>query len=119
MVSATRTKANKRSFAGLVGKLGGVPAAPANTVAPSISGTAQVGQTLTAANGTWTGRPTPALTRQWRAGGAVISGATGATYVPVEADEGKTITVTVSGSNTYGSASATSSATAAVAAAAA
>ena len=114
MVSATRTKANKRSFAGLVGKLGGVPAAPANTVAPSISGTAKVGQTLTAANGTWTGRPTPTLTRQWRADGNAISGATGATYVPVEGDIGKAITVRVTGANPYGSAAVTSAATAAV-----
>lgn len=91
---------------------GVLPAAPTNTALPTITGTAQVGQTLTAANGTWTGSPT--FTRQWKKGGVNISGATSATYVPVEGDIGATITVTITGTNAGGSASATSAATAAV-----
>ena len=35
-----------------------VPPAPVNTVAPVISGTMVVGQTLTTTNGTWTNSPT-------------------------------------------------------------
>jgi hypothetical protein len=92
-----------------------VIAAPTNTAVPTISGTAQVGQTLTAANGTWTG--SPAFTRQWKANGTNISGATATTYIPVVGDVGKTITVTVTGTNAAGNASATSAATAAVIAA--
>lgn len=89
-------------------------ALPANTVAPSISGTAQEGQTLTAANGTWTGTPTPTLTRRWRRNGVAISGATAATYVPVADDIGAVITLAVTGTNDYGVTTVVSAATAAV-----
>jgi len=113
-----RTKQQqKRSLAGFIGANGGLPAAPANTVAPAITGTARVGQTLTATNGTWSGRETPKLSRQWKAGGIAIPGATASTYVPVVDDIGKTITVTVTAENWAGRPAATSPATAVVIAA--
>lgn len=90
---------------------------PVNTVAPTITGTAQVGQVLTRTTGTWTGSPTPTYTQQWYANGAAISGATGTTYTPVVGDVGKTITVRVTATNANGSAQKTSAATAAVIAA--
>lgn len=90
---------------------------PANTVAPAITGTAQVGQTLTVSTGTWTGVPTPTYTRQWKRGGAEIKGAIGTTYVPTTADIGATITCTVKATNPGGSVSITTAATAAVIAA--
>lgn len=117
MVSAQRVRQNKRSMAGFIGKNDGRPADPANTAVPSITGTARVGFTLTAANGTWTGKPVPTLSRQWKAAGVAIAGATGANYVPVVGDIGKVITVTVTGKSSTGQASATSAATAAVLAA--
>jgi len=40
--------------------------APANTVAPAITGTPQVGETLTRTAGTWTGTPTPTVAAQWQ-----------------------------------------------------
>ncbi len=45
--------------------------APANTVLPSISGTVQVGQTLTASAGTWTGTAPITYTYQWQRCNAV------------------------------------------------
>jgi len=88
---------------------------PANTVAPYITGTAQINQTLTANPGTWTWSPT--FTYQWircDAAGANpvdISGATSSTYAQVIADVGGTIRVEVTGTNGTGSDSATSAAT--------
>lgn len=107
---------NQRSYAGFIGANGGAPAAPANTVLPTISGTPKVGVTLTSTNGTWTGKETPTFTRQWKKGGVAIPGATATTYIPVVGDIGATITVTVTATNWKGAASATSAATAAVAA---
>ena len=42
------------------------PADPANTAAPTISGKAQVGETLTATTGTWAGTPEITYGRQWQ-----------------------------------------------------
>lgn len=113
MVSASLRKRRFASYlgAGVVNGTG----APANSVAPAITGTSRVGQTLTSTTGTWSGSPT--FTRQWKANGIAISGATGATYVPVVGDVGKTITVTVTATNDAGNVSVTSAATAAVIAA--
>ena len=86
------------------------------TVAPAVTGTAQVGQTLTVSNGTWTNTPT--FARQWYADGVAIAGATGTTYVPVVGDVGKKITAKVTGSKAgYTSVTATSNETVAVIAA--
>src|SRR5579875_3288854 len=90
--------------------------APTNTALPAITGTAQVGQTLTAGDGTWTGSPT-AYTYAWSscdqygANCSAISGATSKTYAPVAGDVGHTLRVTVTATNGSGSASATSSST--------
>lgn len=91
-----------------------VTQAPANTVAPAISGTAQVGQTLTCSTGTWTGTPAPTFAFQWLKGGAAISGATGAAYVPVAGDVGGVITCRVTGTNSVSSVPVVTAPTAAV-----
>ena len=103
-----------------------VVAAAANnpaTGAPTISGTAQVGQTLTAATSgimDSDGLTSPTYTYQWiRVNGtdADISGATSGTYTLVAADQGKTIKVKVSFTDDASNAETlTSAATAAVAA---
>jgi hypothetical protein len=100
---------------------------PSNTAAPSISGTAQDGQTLTAANGSWSGSTPLSYSYQWSdcpSGGGTcqnIPGATAQTYVAQSSDVGETIKVTVTASNASlpggGSVSAASSATAVVTAA--
>lgn len=61
---------------------------PTNTVVPTITGTVQVGQTLTVGTGTWTGAPV-SYARQWLRDGVEIAGATASTYVLVSADQGK------------------------------
>jgi hypothetical protein len=90
--------------------------APVNTVAPAITGTATVGQTLTSTTGTWTGTPTPTYVRQWLRDGVAIAGATAATYVLVTADATHSITVKVTATNILGAVSATSTAVGPVAA---
>jgi hypothetical protein len=89
------------------------PAAPTNLLLPSVSGIAQVGQTLTAIEGAWTG--TPIYTYQWQeddSGWGNITGATSREYVPVVGNVGNALRVIVTGTNSAGSASATSAATA-------
>jgi hypothetical protein len=96
--------------------------APVNTAPPTVTGTAAVGQTLTAENGTWSNAPT-SFSYQWlrcNGGGngcATISGATQKTYTAAAADAGRTLRVRVTATNADGSASAQSAQTAPVAAA--
>lgn len=91
-------------------------APPQNTALPQISGTEQVGNTLTATQGTWNNTPT-SFSYQWKRGGNVISGATGSSYLLVNGDATFAITVTVTATNSAGSASATSNPTGSIAAA--
>ena len=87
---------------------------PTNISLPTILGTAQVGQSLTASGGTWNNAPTSFL-YQWNRAGAAIAGAAAPTYAPVAADVGSTLTVSVIAANASGaSAPATSIATATV-----
>lgn len=79
--------------------------APVNLVLPVITGTTQVGQTLTVTPGAWSNSPS-SVTEQWLSGGLPISGATGTTYVPVSGDVGKVISDVETASNTHGSATA-------------
>ena len=81
------------------------PNSPA-TGDPSISGTAQVGETLTAdASGIADedGLTNATFAYQWLADGADITGATGVTYIPVAADEGKAMNVRVTFTDDAGS----------------
>ncbi len=93
--------------------------APGNTSPPSISGTVQVGSTLTAGTGSWTGNPTSyaySWSRCDENGGscAAIGGATAQTYQLKQIDAGTTLRVTVTATNSAGSTSSTSVPTAVV-----
>ncbi len=94
--------------------------APANTAAPTISGTAKVGEQLTASQGSWTGGAT-SFSYQWQRcdknGSACVSvaDATGKTYGVRSVDTGNTLRVVVTAQNLAGSTNATSSASSLVA----
>lgn len=94
------------------------PAPPVNTVAPAVTGTAQVGQTLTTTNGTWTNTPT-SYSYLWKHGddSATAGAATNSTYVPVAGDIGYTMKCVVTATNADGSAAASSNTTSTVASA--
>lgn len=114
------TAANSEGTASAVSNATGIVqaasvAGPArNTAPPSISGTLQVGQTLTANTGSWVGQKPITFTYQWRrcdangASCADISGATSKTYTLTSADQGNTLRVRVTGRNARGVSSATS-----------
>ena len=94
-------------------------AAPSNTTPPTITGTPQAGQTLTADRGQWTGNPT-SYSYQWQrcdktgGGCAGISGATARLYDLHGADVGHTMRVRVTARNADGASSDTSVPTAVV-----
>lgn len=90
--------------------------APVNTALPTITGTAQEGQTLSVSNGAWSNSPT-SYTYQWKRGGVAIGGSVNSSRVLTAADVGAVITCTVTAMNAGGSASATSAGTSAVVAA--
>jgi len=111
---------------GLAGQASAMSAAaPTNTAPPTISGSAQVGQTLTASPGTWAGTGAITYGYSWRrcgrAGGScsAISGATGSTYLLKGVDLGTTLRVRVTATDAGGSRSVPSAPTAVVVAAAA
>ena len=99
-------------------------AKPVNTTEPRISGTATVGATLTASQGSWTNSPT-SFQYQWvrcpRNGGqadggncATIGGATTTSYIASTADVDRRLRVRVTASNADGGTTVASNATAIV-----
>jgi hypothetical protein len=82
------------------------PAGPVASVQPSVTGTAQQGQRLAAAPGTWSGSGTVSFAYQWYRCDALVShcnsihGATGAGYKLGPADVGKTLTLTLKAKDT-------------------
>jgi hypothetical protein len=91
-------------------------AKPTPKTLPTISGTAEVGLTLVASHGTWTGKPS-SFHYQWNrcdtTGGAcvAIGGATARIYTPTTSDIGHTLRVAVTAHNGSGSTTASSAAT--------
>jgi hypothetical protein len=107
-------------YLGLAGAGSAAPQqVPVNTAPPTITGTARVGQTMTAQNGTWENSPTAFEYRWLRCGPAgarcvAIPGATEMNYTLVTADAGHTMRVRVTAVNADGATSARSAPTAVV-----
>ena len=105
-----------------------IGAVPTNSVAPSISGTARVGLTLTGNQGTWTVSPAGTFTRAWYscttrhtaatstqpAACSVIPGASGTTFAPTSAQAARFISYAVTATNADGALTRWSAATVAV-----
>jgi sugar lactone lactonase YvrE len=98
-----------------------VPVAPSNTALPTISGTTEEGQMLSASAGSWEGTSPLTYVYQWQdcdslgEGCMDIAGATSSTYMLQASDVGSTLRVTVTASNAVGSATSTSEETAVIA----
>ncbi len=99
--------------------LADIPPAPTHTAPPSIAGSAQQGQPLTATAGQWTGSPTT-FNYQWQrcepdgSSCAPINGGNGQIYIATGDDVGHTLRVSQTAINIAGSATATSNPTAVV-----
>jgi Carboxypeptidase regulatory-like domain len=89
-----------------------VPSAPHNTAAPSITGTALLGDVLTCSNGSWTGEGmlsvqsgwslTTPFGYQWLREGSAISGASSVSYLVQSADLGHGLACEVTATNAAG-----------------
>ena len=82
------------------------PPAPVSTTLPTISGSAQQGQILTASNGSWSNSPS-SYAYQWQDCSSStsctdISGATSSSYTLASSDVGKTVDVVVTARNAGG-----------------
>jgi Bacterial Ig domain len=99
---------------------GASPRPPVNVTPPSISGSAQDGQTLSANKGTWNAAGVVWFSYRWRrcdstgANCSDIAGATRSTYKLSPADIGTTVVVTVTASTLFGSSTASSGPTAVI-----
>jgi hypothetical protein len=118
-VTATNSVGSAEASSNQTATVVGPSTAPTNTAPPTITGTAQVGQTLTAAPGTWTGTQPIQFAYQWQrctptCGNIAAPAGTAPTYTIVAGDAGATLRVVVTGTNGAGNSSATSAATATV-----
>jgi hypothetical protein len=117
MITATNAAGSTRAVAPTTIRTSLPPGAPANTVAPTVTGFSRLGFTWTLNPGTFTGTPSPTLKRAWYrctapvttvgtevpAGCVAISGATGTIYTSTRLDYGKYLIAVVTATNSLGS----------------
>jgi streptogramin lyase len=112
LVTATNAVGSTQAGSGTTAQV--EAGAPSEREAPSVSGTPQAGQTLSANTGSWSASGSLSYAYQWEscnedgAECAPLEGANGADYELGEGDVATTLRVTVTASNAAGSASATS-----------
>lgn len=120
-VTATDANGSSTAYSDLAGPVAPKGSTPAYTTQPTISGTAKQGETLTVANGTWSGSTPITFGYEWlRCDSAgkncdVIAGATAATYKLAAADVGHTIIAGVQAKNSLGTQTGMTAATGVVA----
>jgi hypothetical protein len=113
-VTASNSAGQSQAASQPVGPIAATASPPANTAAPTVSGTAQVGQQLAASTGSWTGTAPLTYTYQWQTATAAagpytdIAAATGSTYTPTSGDTGAYLRVTVTAANSAGQSQASS-----------
>jgi len=101
------------TYAGVIARHIATELSPVGVSVPTVTGTAQQGQSLTATPGTWTA-PDATFAYQWQhcdsagANCADVPGATTETYAVTAADVGTTLHVVVKATNRFGTASAPS-----------
>src|SRR4029077_4281221 len=109
LVTATNAAGSASDSSAATAVVESSTAPPTYTSPPTISGTAQVGQPLTASPGTWTGTQPISLTYQWQrcdstgANCSPIAGATSTGYTATLGDAGSTLSVAVTANNPPGS----------------
>ncbi len=119
LVRVTVTATNSVDHASATSALtAAVTGPPVNGTQPAVTGSAQMGQTLHASTGSWTGYPAPSFTYSWQdcpdssgSGCHTINGAASSSYVLAVTDEGSTVRVIVQASNGVGPAISANSAT--------
>src|SRR5215813_7619872 len=88
---------------------------PTSTAAPQVSGTPEVGQTLTCTQGSWNNARGASYAYAWQRDGSPIANATRSTYQLTDADAGHTLSASVTATNDKGSTTAAAKPTVSVA----
>ena len=118
-VTATNSDGSNQALSAPTATIAASGNAPTSTKQPNPTGTAQVGQTITVDNGSWSGQKPITFSYQWQsctAGGACtdIAGATAKSYLVDASQVGSTLRATVTATNAAGTTMISSNLTTAV-----
>jgi hypothetical protein len=91
VVTATNAAGSATSRFRLTVAADPIAAAPVLVTAPTLAGAGTIGVPVALDPGAWSGTPTPEIAVAWLVGGLAIDGATGLSYAPQTADDGKSL----------------------------
>ena len=119
-VTAKNAEGSDDAVSNATGEVPGKANAPAEITAPTVSGSAVVGQQLTTTNGTWAGTQPITYTINWQSCNTAVTscsgtGKKGSTYTVAAADVGRRLRSKVTAKNSVGSSTGLSDTTAVVA----